>query len=363
MLTLWSRLGSEFTSSLQAVGIDGFERLDWLPWLALVVAAPLLLTRRARAPAIAWPAASQARLAGARQRDALPWIAGGLRFLCLLCLTATLAGPVARRQLPPEPGLGLDVILVLDASRSMGALDTTLTTALRGQGPSPLRTRFDLARQAVSRFAGQRVAEGDRLGLVVFGSSAFTQCPLTTDSGLLLAALRLVEVGIAGESTALGDALALAVVRASAADDDAPRLVVLLTDGRSNTGDVPVSVASELAAAAGVRVHTVGIGGGGREVAIQARDTASLELRYERHDPDHATLARVARNTGGRFFAARGSQDLQAVYDEIGALERGARALPPRVHQTSRPAPLLAAAGALLAVEILLARLLLRRLP
>ena len=366
MLTFGSRMSVELERGLQTLGIDGFQHPSRLPWLALVVLAALLLAGRPRAPAIPWPGIGEARLAGARRFEALPWLAAGLRLLCLLCLLALMAEPVTRRRLPPEPGLGLDLVLVLDSSASMGALDTTLVAPdgdERDPLPNPRHTRFDLARRAVARFASRRVAEGDRLGLIVFGDTAFTQCPLTTDAELLVAALERVDVGVAGESTALGDALALAVVRASAAGGATARLVVLLTDGRSNAGEIPVSVAGELAAAAGVRVHTVGIGERGDKVAVRGRGAAGLGLRFERHDPDHETLRRVARATGGRFFAARTSADLRAVYEEIDALERGQRSLPARTEESARPEPLLAAAGSLLLLEIALTRLLGRRLP
>jgi Ca-activated chloride channel family protein len=230
------------------------------------------------------------------------------------------------------------------------------------------RTRLELARAAVSGFAERRVAEGDRTALVVFGSSAFTLCPLTSDGALLRAAVERVAVGVAGESTALGDALALAVKRAVAAPRDASvppgagRVVVLLTDGRSNAGSVPVDLAIDLARAEAIRVHTVGIGSAGESVPM-AQPGAGRGLRFERHDVDPETLARVAARTGGRAFAARRSADLAAVYAEIDALERAPQRRPGRVRRAPHPEPLLAAAGGLLALEIALARVLRRRIP
>jgi Ca-activated chloride channel homolog len=215
----------------------------------------------------------------------------------------------------------------------------------------------------VARFASQRAADGDRVALVVFGDSAFTLCPLSSDGALLERALERVHPGIAGEATALGQALALAVKRAQGAGGSpggAGRVVVLLTDGRHNAGAPSVEVATELAAAAGVRVHTVGIGSSGDPVAIEGPGGA---IHFERHDVDASSLARVASATGGRFFAARSSGDLEAVYGEIDALERAPRPRPARVRVSQRPEPLLAAAGGLVALELLLARVLRRRLP
>lgn len=338
----------------EPMGIDALHGPDLLPWLAGAIALGLLLALRRRPTAVAWPGLFEVSSASAWRREPVRWLAFALRAGALAALALVLLGPVALRERPPEPGLGLDIVLVLDTSASMRALDT------RFGGET--RTRLALAREVVARFAGERVAAGDRVGLVVFGERAFTQCPLTSDGGLLASALARVEVGLAGESTALGDALALGVKRAAAAGDDpAGRVVVLLTDGRSNAGAVPVAIATELARGEDVRVHTVGIGTGGEEVPMAA--PGARGLRFERHDPDLATLRVIASESGGRAFEARRAADLAAVYGEIDSLERVARPLPGRVHETPRPEPALAAAGALLLGEILLARLLLRRLP
>jgi Ca-activated chloride channel family protein len=341
---------------LARLGIDSLQHPARLPWLLALAAAVVVLGALRRPRSLAWPAWSEARRAGARRLEAAPVLALGLRALCLGLLCVVLAGPVSLRRAPPEPGLGLDLVLALDTSGSMRALDAA--------GAERARTRLDLAKEVVARFASRRAAEGDRVGLVVFGATAFTQCPLTSDGRLLAAALARVEAGIAGEATALGDALALAVKRVAAAEDGAGRVVVLLTDGRSNAGAVPVDVAAELASAAGVRVHAVGIGSGGEPVPMATRpDAPGRGLRFERHDPDLPTLERIAAATGGRAFAALRSSDLAAVYAEIDALERAPRPLPPQVRDSLRAEPLLAGAGALLAAELALARLWRRRLP
>jgi Ca-activated chloride channel family protein len=370
-------------AGLHPLGIAGFSEPLWLlPALALAALALVRALRR-EPPALAWPALAEARAAGARARDPVRGTALALRAGALATLAAVLAGPVGEPRTARGEHEGLDLVLALDASGSMRALDARNETGWR--------TRLDLAREVVARFALHRVAEGDRVGLVVFGDTAFTQCPLTRDGRLLEAALGRVEAGMAGEATALGDALALAVrrvsgrpPRASAADAgpaaaerparaetsgraDGPegplagRLVVLLTDGRANAGAVPPDVAAALAAHEGIRVHTVGIGSRG-EVAM-AHPSRAGALTFERHDLDARTLARIAETTGGRAFLARSSTDLAAVYAEIDALERVPRPAPPRIEGRERPEPLLALAGGLLVLEILLARVLWRRLP
>jgi Ca-activated chloride channel family protein len=352
------------TPWLAGFGIDALER----PWLgaalALLALAALLLGLRSRPPALAWPGLAEAREAGARERDPLRVAALGLRTAALLSLALSLAAPVSLRRSPVEAGRGLDLVLVVDTSGSMRALDAAID--------GDTRTRLDLAREVVARFARTRVADGDRVALIVFGETAFTQCPLTSDARLLEAAALQVKAGMAGEATALGDALALAVKRAmppSAAGSPDPlrkpvagRVVVLLTDGRQNTGSLPTDVAAALARAAGVRVHAVGIGSEGA-VPMAAEDGSGAMLHFERHDLDVETLQQIADTTGGRFFRARTPRELDAVYREIDSLERVARDELPRDQHTPSPEPALAVAGAAIALEIFLARLLGRPLP
>ena len=322
-----------------------------------LVACGVAAARRPRT--LAWPGAAELRAAGARPRDALRWLALALRAGALVLLALALAGPLGPSPAPSRVA-GLDLLLVLDTSDSMRALDT--------QDAQQTRTRLELAREVVARFALHRMASGDRVGLIVFGNTAFTQCPLTSDGRLLRAALDRVEPGMAGEATALGDALALAVKRLHALDardaggGPAPgELIVLLTDGRSNADSVPPDVAAALAAQLGIRVHTVGIGGEG-EVALATKG-GGRSLETSRQDLDADTLQRIAAASGGRFFRARSSADLAAVYEAIDRLERAPREAPPERLGEPEPEPLHAAAGLLLALELLAARIAWRRLP
>ncbi len=359
-------LAEALRASLSSLRIDGLEAPERLPWLLVALALLALLGWRGRPLALGWPGTSEARRAGGRRREWLPAVAFLLRLATVGCLGVVLARPVTIEESPPEPGRGLDLVLVLDTSASMRALDTSapdIDDPANGDARFG-QTRLDLAKRVVSRFAKVRIAEGDRVGLVVFGTSAFTQCPLTSDGGLLSASLERVDVGVAGEATALGDALALAVKRAPSGGSGAGRVIVLLTDGRSNAGSVPVEIAIQLARGARLRVHTVGIGTGGAEVPMATRSGRGEQpLRFERHDTDPETLERIARATGGRSFVATRPGDLAAVYREIDSLERAERPLPPRIRRTVRAEPLLAVAGGLLSLEIALAGVLRRRSP
>jgi Ca-activated chloride channel family protein len=344
---------------LSLLGIDGWARPALIVPLALALLAFVLWRRHKGSEALAWSEFDEARSAGARRFDGVTWLASAARVAALAALGLVLVGPLGVHRAPPEPGLGLDMTLVVDASGSMRAIDA--------QGGGSTRSRIDLAREVVARFATERAAEGDRVALVVFGERAFTQCPLTSDGGVLAAALDRVEAGMAGEATALGQALALAVKRAAGADAQvaaagtptAGRVVVLLTDGRHNAGALSPEVATELARATGVRVHAVAIGSEGEAVPVAGPSGA---IRYERHEVDAEMLARVAETTGGRFFRARRSADLAAVYAAIDELERIERPRPPQVRRVARPEPLLAAAGVFLLFEIGVARTWRRRL-
>jgi len=352
------------TPWLAAFGIDALER----PWLfaalLFLVVSAVVWTARQRPPSIAWPALGEAAEAGAGSHDPVRIVGLALRTAALVALSLSLAGPVRLRPSAEETSRGLDLVLVVDTSGSMRALDAAID--------GDMRTRLDLAREVVARFAKTRAAGGDRVALVVFGETAFTQCPLTSDGRLLEAAARQVKAGMAGEATALGDALALAVKRAMPPDSaglstplQAPvagRVVVLLTDGRQNTGSLPTDVAAALARAAGVRVHAVGIGSEGA-VPMAADDGSGAMLHFERHDLDVETLRQIADATGGHFFRARTPRELEAVYSEIDSLERVERPEPPREQRTPAPEPALATAGAAIVLEILISRLLGRRLP
>jgi len=240
--------------SVSFLGVDAFEHPGLLAVALLAAAAATWLAARRSPPVLPWSAWSELHAAGAQRRDWARGLALAARAGALALLAIALAGPLREHRAPPPAGEGLDLVLALDTSDSMQALDAEVG--------GRWQSRLGLARQVVARFAERRVAEGDRVGLVVFGEHAFTQCPLASDGRLLGAALARVAPGMAGSATAVGDALALAVKRVTVgAPEDvgqgaiAGRLVVLLTDGRSNAGAVPPDVAAALARARRARAH------------------------------------------------------------------------------------------------------------
>lgn len=326
--------------------------------LALAAGAALLLALLSRAlwrgPArLRVPDSATHARRGRPAPDLAWWLSLALRGGALALILVAFAGPVGWVAENPAGGKGIDLAIALDASGSMNALD--------GQLGGRRVTRLELAKRVVAEFIRQR--DGDRIGLVAFGEHAFTQCPLTADHRLVLEALERIEVGLAGDATALGEAIGLATRRLHAPGSplDAQRTLVLFTDGRHNSGQLGPETAAEIARQSGVRIHAVGIGTTG--VVPFAQKSPGEPLRFEKVDLDRDTLQRVAGLTGGRFFHARRPEDLREVTEAIDALETRPRLVEPRQRRASLIPLALLAAFALLGCEAGTAHGLLRRLP
>jgi Ca-activated chloride channel family protein len=205
---------------------------------------------------------------------------------------------------------GVDIILCLDTSGTMQALDFTLDN-------EPV-TRLTAIKKVVSDFIKER--EFDRIGLVVFGDAAYTQAPLTMDKGLLLKLVNGMHVGMVGERTAIGDALAVSAKRLK--DLNAPsRIVILLTDGRHNAGQLTPAEAAAAAAAVGVKIYTIGVGGKG-EAPFKVQTFFGERLAYQQVDLDERTLQEVAKTGGGRYFLASDTKSLSDIYHIIDKAEK-----------------------------------------
>lgn len=201
---------------------------------------------------------------------------------------------------------GRDILLAIDLSRSMSQEDFEINGR-------PI-SRLEVVRGAARRFVERR--RGDRLGLILFGERAYLQTPLTFDTDTVRATLQDTEIGLAGNATAIGDAIGLAVkrLRNSAGDQ---RVLILMTDGRNTAGAVEPDQAAELARQQGLRIYTIGLG------ADRRRRSSLLGMRHNTHsaDLDEALLGRIAEITGGRYFRARDARGLEAIYRELDRLE------------------------------------------
>ncbi|HTO09644.1 MAG TPA: VWA domain-containing protein [Myxococcota bacterium] len=321
-------------------------------WLGLAAVAAFAVLASARGPRrLRVPATGPS---GVLRALDLPWAASlALRCAALALVAVTAARPVGLLAENPAAGSGVDLVIALDASGSMLALD--------GELEGRQVTRLELAKRVVADFV--RARGGDRIGLVVFAEHAFTQCPLTVDHRLVLEALDRVEVGVVGDATALGEAIGLATRRlqVTGGPEDARRIVVLVTDGRHNSGKLAPRTAADLAQTSGVRIHAVGIGSEG--LVPFAQPGAEAPMRFERVDLDRETLQAVAAATGGRFFHARKPDDLRAVADAIDRLEARPQQQDPQFRHASLAPLTLMLALALLLAEALTAHGLVRRLP
>jgi len=178
--------------------------------------------------------------------------------------------------------------------------------------------RLTAVKKVVSDFIKKR--ELDRIGLVVFGEEAFTQSPLTLDKGLLLGLVARMEIGMAGDSTAIGSAIAVSGKRLKDLKAKS-RILILLTDGRSNAGDLTPERAAEAVGALGVKIYTIGVGGKG-PAPFRVRGFFGTRIIHQNVDLDEETLKRIATIGDGRYFRASDSDSLSEIYDIIDREEK-----------------------------------------
>jgi Ca-activated chloride channel family protein len=251
-----------------------------------------------------------AALEGAAASTLVARIPAILRALCLLLLIVTAARPQLYNISRDVRSPGVDIMLCLDTSGSMQALDFKIG------GESV--TRLDAVKKVVSDFIKKR--ETDRLGLVVFGEEAFTQSPLTIDKGLLMELVDRMKIGMAGDRTALGSAVAIGGKRLKDLKAKS-KILILLTDGRSNAGDITPQAATEAVSEFGIKIYTIGVGGTG-PAPFRVKTFFGTQLVPQQVDLDEDTLKKVAETGGGKYFRASNSRELQEIYDIIDRAEK-----------------------------------------
>ncbi len=229
--------------------------------------------------------------------------------LALVGIITALARPQKGRQFQDVETRGIDIMLCLDISGSMQAEDF-----------SP-KNRLAVAKERAKEFIAKRT--GDRIGLVVFSATSLTQCPLTLDRKILGDLIDRVDFGMLEDGTAIGMGLGSAVARLK--DSKAKeRVIILLTDGVNNTGDIDPITAAQTAASFGIKVYTIGVGSKGEvPFPVQYQVFGRVVTRYQRVkiDLDTETLQKIADITGGRFFLATDAAGLGLIYDEINRME------------------------------------------
>lgn len=282
------------------------------PWLLLLILVPLVLQWKKPAvhtvdapvlPVGHW----LSDLPGVtRQGNTVPRWQTVLLFLAWTLLVLALTRPQYVGEQVQMPVTGRDLMLVVDISPSMQEQDMVL------QGRSI--NRLQAVKQVLNDFIAHR--EGDRLGLILFGTEPYVQAPLTFDLATLETLLQESGIGMAGRATAIGDAVGLATKRLRNRPQQ-QRVVVLLTDGANTAGNISPDKATEIATAAGVRLYTVGIGA---DSMIQRGLLGSRRVNPSR-DLDEGLLTRMAQQSGGEYFRARSLPELERIYETINQLE------------------------------------------
>lgn len=271
-----------------------------------------------------------------------------IRLVILLLFIAALARPQKVTAEKEYSTKGVDIIISLDISGSMLAEDF-----------KP-ENRLVVAKQEAIKFIRGR--ENDRIGMVVFARKAFTQCPLTLDYKVLTELMKEVHVGMIPDGTAIGMGLATAVNRLR--DSKAKsKVIILITDGENNAGNIDPITAAELGSTFGIRVYTIGVGRGGL-VPFPVNDPL-FGKRYVQANVeiDELTLKRIADITGGLFFRARDPQSLSGIYERINELETTEVKVKEYRSYDELYAYLLAPALFLLLIEVLLTHTVLLKVP
>lgn len=236
-----------------------------------------------------------------------------LRIFVVFLLLFALARPQTSRAIHSVKTHGIDIVLVIDTSGSMEALDLDVTQAVRNR-----KNRLEVVKDVVAEFVDER--ENDQIGLVIFGEFAFTQCPLTLDHDVVNILLDRAQIGVAGQATAVGSALGVAVKRIQKSTAES-KVIILLTDGRNNAGALAPLTAAEIAATKGVKVYTIGAGTSGKAPILRP-GLFGPQVQYIEADLDEDTLRQIAEITGGEYFRAEDEAALGAIYEQIDALER-----------------------------------------
>jgi len=227
--------------------------------------------------------------------------------LCWLLLVLACARPQWLGDPLDFPVSGRDLLLAVDLSGSMETADFEL----HGQAVERIVALQEIADQFISR------RQGDRIGLILFGEQPYVQAPLTFDLQTVRQLLREAAIGLAGKQmTAIGDAIGLALKRTSA-EEAKERVLVLMTDGANNSGQLSPQKAAELAARQGLKIYTIGIGAD----AMQVRSFFFNQTVNPSADLDEKTLTAIATQTGGRYFRAHNTQELEQIYQLLDDLE------------------------------------------
>jgi len=266
--------------------------------------------QKPKSPKLFWPGILPGQDAFKVASNKAHWLSRALTLLSALALTVSAANPVILGAQSQDELDARDLMLAVDISQSMERADLELNNR-------PAQ-RVEVVKAVVSDFAERRV--GDRLGLILFGSQAYLQAPLTFDRETLKKLLLEAQLGFAGPKTAIGDAIGVAIKRLQERPND-ERTLILLTDGANTAGTMTPIKAAQLAATAGIKVYTIGVGASSMMQQGIFGTSFGARTINPSAELDEATLTKIAELTGGKYFRAYSTADLVEVYETLDELE------------------------------------------
>lgn len=283
-------------------------------YLLLLLLLPAVIAyrlRRHRTPTMAssalFPAAGIPASAALRLRRLVP----AVKYVVLGLMIVALARPQWGTERTEVLTEGINIVLALDLSESMAALDFRL----KGR----VVDRLEAVKGVVENFVAER--SGDRIGMVVFGTYAYTQLPLTRDYNAMVSMLERLEIGAAGKSTAIGDAIGISLKRLADIESKS-NIIILLTDGQSNAGELSPDTATEIAVQKKVKMYTIGVGTRGKAPYLVKDPMFGDRYVYQQVNIDEETLRTIADKTGGLYFRAENLEGLQQIYTTIDKMEK-----------------------------------------
>jgi len=322
------------------------------PHLLFLLAVPVLLVfhylwmeLRDRRPHLRVSVAAPWKQGGTSVLSVLRHLPFLLRTIALVMIVIAIARPRSSSEVEKIDSEGIDIVLAMDVSTSMLARDFK---------PDRISASKDIAIEFISQ------RPSDRMGIVVFAGESYTQCPLTTDRATLINLMKEIQTDLIEDGTAIGNGLATAVARMM--DSDAPsRVVILLTDGVNNSGEIAPQTSAEIAKTYGIRVYTIGVGANGM-APYPVMTPWGVETRNMQVEIDEDLLKGISDATGGRYFRATDNTKLSEIYAEINKMEKARTTLDSFPVYKELFGKYAIVALVCLLIEVIV-KLLLRRLP
>ncbi len=234
-----------------------------------------------------------------------------LKYIALALMIIAMARPQWGTEQTDISVEGVNIVMALDLSGSMAALDFKL----KGK----IVNRLNAIKSVAQDFISKRT--NDRIALVVFGTNAYTQLPLTSDYNTIASILEKIQIGAAGDNTAIGDAIGISLKRLEDVKSKS-NIIILLTDGQSNAGELSPETAADIAAQRKVKIYAIGVGTQGEAPFLVRHPILGERYVYQKVDMDEKTLTTIAKKTGGLYFRAEDTEGLKKIYDTIDKLEK-----------------------------------------